>query len=401
MKLVNRKFEIVELSPNDLKEYEKNNKSHSEHQISILVQIMDKFGQTNDVLIDENNVILAGHARLLAVKKLGWSKLRCKRFLDLTENEKKTYRIADNRVGELAETNWSFLKEEYLDLKDTNTGLEYLTGYNEEDFNFLQEEKEVVEDDYEPPEEIKTDIKQGDIIKLGKHKLMCGDSTKEEDVKKLMNENKVDLVVTDPPYNVDYGKKNEYLNTIGKGNHIQTDIKNDNIKDFKQFCTNFLKIIPYNDYNSIYCFISGKELHNLILAFKEAELYYSQDLKWIKNNHVLGRLDYNPKSENIIYGWRNHHKFYGDFSTDVIECNKPNKSDLHPTMKPIELLSKLILNSSKEEMNVYDCFGGSGSTLIACEQTNRNCYMMELEPHYCEVICQRFEKLTGKTREYE
>jgi DNA modification methylase len=170
--------------------------------------------------------------------------------------------------------------------------------------------------------------------------------------------------------------------------------KNDKAVDIVALVCDFLSIIPLADFNTVYVFTSGKSIAEMILAFKDSECYYSQDLKWIKNNHVLGRLDYNTKSENIIYGWKGKHEFYGGFQTDVLFFDKPNNSDLHPTMKPIELLKTLLTHGSRENENVYDGFGGSGSTLIACEQTKRKCFMMELDPKYCSVIIERWENLT-------
>jgi len=206
------------------------------------------------------------------------------------------------------------------------------------------------------------------------------------------------MVLTDPPYGVDYSAKNEFLNKLDKGNCVQKDIENDNITDYLQFFTDMFESIKtvINDYNTLYVFMSGAELHNLRIALEKTEGKWSDYLVWVKNNHVLGRKDYNAKLEFCMYGWFNHHKFYGEFNTNVLEFDKPLKNDLHPTMKPIPLLAKLIQDGTKENMNVLDLFGGSGSTLIACEQTQRNCYMMELDPEYCQVIINRWEEYTGQ-----
>lgn len=252
--------------------------------------------------------------------------------------------------------------------------------------------------DVEPEDNnsIETDIQQGDLFQLGKHMLKCGDCT---DNKYYNFINKpIDMLLTDPPYGVDYSSKNKFLNSLDGGDRNEKPIQNDSIEDYRTFFYNFLtNTSPFlNDYNTTYIFMSGLELHNLRLAFEESGYKFSSYLVWLKNNHTLSRMDYNPKVEYCLYGWKNHHKFYGDFSTDVLEFDKPHTSKLHPTMKPIDLLVKLINDGSPQNGTVLDVFGGSGSTLIACEQTNRACYMMEYDPQYCQVIINRWEELTGK-----
>ena len=206
----------------------------------------------------------------------------------------------------------------------------------------------------------------------------------------------VDLLLTDPPYGVDYSGKNQFLNAIDKGNRIQKDIINDNIEDYREFFGNFLEPIPFSEYNSFYITISGLKLFELTQALLDKNYKISQHIIWVKNNHVLGRQDYANKHEFLIYGWKQKHKFYGPFQTTIWEIAKPQKNELHPTMKPLELMQTPILNSTKKDMLVYDPFLGSGSTLIACEQTGRICYGMELDPGYIDVIIQRWENYTGK-----
>ena len=209
---------------------------------------------------------------------------------------------------------------------------------------------------------------------------------------------KVNLVLTDPPYGIDYSNKNAFLNRIDKGNRVQKAIINDSIEDYEEF---FYKIFDnikdhLSENNICYIFMLGKELHHLRIAFDKAGFHWNDYLIWVKNNHVLGRNDYNCKAEYIMYGWFKKHKFYGDFNVNVLEFKKLQKGDLHPTMKPIDLLAKLIKDGSRGGDIVLDLFGGSGSTLIACEQTERRCLMMELDPKYCDVIIKRWETLTGK-----
>lgn len=264
-----------------------------------------------------------------------------------------------------------------------------------------EEDTESKEEDLE---DIKLDItresiiKKGDLIELGKHRVLCGDCTNKEEVDRLLDYRTVDMILTDPPYGVDYAGKNEFLNTIynssgnDKGNRIETDIMNDDIADYRKFFNEFLSVIEFSEYNTIYIFMLGSELHNLRLAFDDTGIKWSDYLIWLKNNHVLSRKDYNMKHEFIVYGWKGKHKFYGSFSTTVIECNKNMKNDLHPTMKPVLLLEKLIADGSTRGMIIYDGFLGSGSTIIACDNTGRICYGLEIDEHYCDIIIDRYCK---------
>jgi DNA modification methylase len=236
---------------------------------------------------------------------------------------------------------------------------------------------------------------------------MCGDSTSAEDVAKLMDGEKADMVFTDPPYNVNYSDKNKFLNAIDHGTIVQEDIQNDNMVDDETarkklwepaFCN---MAENADEYCSLYVTMPQGGAHMMMMMAAAACWKVKHELIWVKNHHVLGRTDYYYKHEPILFGWKEKHKFYGkgEFDKSVWEIPKPQKSDLHPTMKPIRLIANAILNSSKENDLVLDLFGGSGSTLIACEQLNRKCYMMELEPKYIDVIIARWEKFTGRKAE--
>ncbi len=246
--------------------------------------------------------------------------------------------------------------------------------------------------------EAKYQINKGDIWQLGNHRLMCGDSTEEGKLGDLMDNTPVDLLLTDPPYGVSYSEKNQFLNSIDKGNKVQENIVNDEIKDMNTFLTESLeKIKPLMaETSAAYIFFAGKTLRYLLNSLDKLDFKLHQILAWVKNNHVLGRTDYASKHELIVYGWFNKHKFYGCFSPSTLEFDKPLKSDLHPTMKPIDLLEYITKNSSEENMVVLDPFAGSGSTLIACENSKRKCYTMEIDPFYCSVIIERWEKYTNK-----
>jgi len=274
-----------------------------------------------------------------------------------------------------------------------------------------------------------TVVQPGDLIEMGKHRLLCGDSRDPDNLARLMGKRKIDMVMIDPPYGVDYSGKNEYLNKFDKGNRIQKDIRNDRDpgeeRDYRAwFAGYFLAIRPYlASNNTVYTFMAGQELHNLRFAFEDAGYKWGDYLVWVKNNHVLGRKDYNARHEFIMYGWHGRHKFYGGFQTTVLEYDKPQRSDLHPTMKPVELCADLILHGTKrggvlfdgdagsgaarfdaelskedEALIVQDGFMGSGTTLIACQKTGRACYGAELDPHYCDVAVARWLAFTGNNK---
>lgn len=266
-----------------------------------------------------------------------------------------------------------------------------------EDVAEEEEPQEATEDDFdEATEEIEAKVKFGEVWQLGEHRLMCGDSTKEECIKKLMGEEKAEMWLTDPPYNVAYeGKTKEKLK-----------IDNDNMSSnvFRAFLVS--AFVGARDVlcegASFYIWFASREHINFEGALNDVGLFARQELVWAKNVMVLGRQDYQWKHEPCLYGWKEgrSHRWFNDRSqTTILEFNKPSRNGEHPTMKPIPLFAYLIKNSSKEGDLVLDNFGGSGTTLIACEQLNRKCRMMEFDPHYCDVIIARWEKLTGKKAE--
>lgn len=346
---------------------------------------------------DGKYVVIGGNMRLRILQDLGEKEVPCKIIAEDTSVDKlRAYTIKDNTSG--GEWDWDDLANEWDADELDSWGLETPEGWGEE-----EQEEEAQEDDFdEAKDDVPTICKRGDIWQLGEHRLMCGDSTDATDVALLMNGDKADLFITDPPYGVSYSEKNAYLNSIAPANRIQVPIKNDTMteeqtfefwkKVFKQAHDNTKDVMSY------YCFGAQRgDLLLLLLALKESELQPKHGLVWVKNNHVLGRCDYNYKHEPITYGWKPNgtHIFYGGFCTSVLEFAKPQKSELHPTMKPVPLIAQLITNSSKEGDSVLDLFGGSGTTLIAAEQLHRKCYMMELDEHYCDVIIARWEKFTG------
>lgn len=238
-------------------------------------------------------------------------------------------------------------------------------------------------------------IKKGDLIALGDHLLLCGDATDKSSVEKLLADKKIKLILTDVPYGVAYV---ESKNCFAKSKKDRKIIANDQVQSeqsYKQFTQQWLEIVkPFlSPKNTYYIFNSDRMLFALKNALDDSNFKFCQLLIWVKNHAVIGRMDYLPQHELIVYGWYGTHQFFKSKDKSVLVFPKPNKSPLHPTMKPISLLRHLILNSSQIGDYVYDCFGGSGSTLIACEQTKRKCLMVEIDPEYCQVIIDRFKKL--------
>ena len=375
---------------NELKPYENNARTHSEEQLELLVNSINEFGFVAPVIIDENNVILVGHGRTEAAKRAGLTEVPYRRITHLTEDQKRAYILADNKLSDMAGWDLQLLD---FELEAINLDMT-LFGFEEPERNDI----ELDEDDFDLDAEAekKPTAKQGDLYKLGRHYLMCGDSTNEDHVHRLMQGTTADLVVTDPPYNVDYEGRTEDKLTIENDNMSEAD-----------FMT-FLEAAFYNMSNALkeggafYVWHALKTVVQFIVALQDQGLEVKQQIVWNKNTMTLGRQDYQWKHEPCLYGWKNgaSHYFTDDRKqTTVIDENKPARNDLHPTMKPINLIGQLIQNSSRKGEVVLDLFGGSGSTLIACEGLDRTCYMMEYDPKYCDVIIQRYEQLTGRKAE--
>ena len=390
-------MEIVNKKVLDLIPYINNSRTHSEEQVNQIVASINEFGFTNPLLIDENDNIIAGHGRLLASKKLNMEEVPCIVLSGLTEAQKKAYIIADNKLALNAGWDDELLKLELENLKELDFDIS-LTGFNIDELDdVLGEEQEVEEDDFDctPPEEPKS--KLGDIYQLGNHRLMCGDSTKEEDVAKLMNGVKADMVFTDPPYGV------SYTGGVIHGNKINTDhkrkmLKNDDVDIYSDFIPLLNKVI---DDGAIYIFYATCNSYELLKPLKENDIELNSIIVWNKINTGYADMNsnYKNKYEPCVYCKRKGHKlnFVGPTTENTVwDIEKDRDNKLHPTQKPIKVPARAISNSSNISGKVLDLFGGSGSTLIACEQLNRNCYMMELDPKYIDVIIQRWETFTGQ-----
>ena len=423
-------MEIKNIRVKDLKPY-KNNPRINDNAVPAVAASIKEFGFKVPIVIDTKYVIVCGHTRYKAALQLGLETVPCVVADDLSEKQIKAFRLADNKVGELATWDMDLLNAELEDLPDIDMS----------DFGFELETEDILEegeeDEYNLDEGLEQELRvhRGEIWRLGKHRLMCGDSTTAKDVAKLMDGELADMVLTDPPYNVNYGDANKMRKKVDASRKDRT-IMNDNMDDdlfheflFKAFANMNVAI---KDGGAFYVWYASREVINFSRALAEAGLTVKQELIWAKNAIVLGRQDYQWKHEPCLYGWKEGaaHYFIDDrtqstviedehpefkkmhkdelvalledvfsdkVSTTVIHEDKPARSELHPTMKPIKLMARMIKNSSKQGELVLDLFGGSGSTLIAAEQLNRRCNIMEFDEKYATVIVDRWEKLTDET----
>lgn len=391
MKLV----EIEKLIP-----YVNNARTHSPEQILKLRSSLREFGFINPVIIDDEYNVIAGHGRIMAAKEEKIEKVPCV-FVDyLTEAQKKAYILADNRMALDAGWDEELLKIELEALQDEAFDIG-LTGFNEEELNDIFKDEvisEVDEDDFDLSTALEkaSFVQKGDIWKVGRHTLMCGDATSKDDVEKLMDGQKANLIITDPPYNVAF-KSSDGLS-----------IKNDKMakEDFYQFLLasfqNMAGVLEKG--GAAYVFHADTEGINFRKAFIDAGFHLSGVCIWVKNALVLGRSDYQWQHEPVLYGFLQNGRHYwskqaGRSQTTLWHFDKPKKNANHPTSKPLDLLAYPIGNSSQENAIIIDTFGGSGSTLMACEKTNRICKTMELDEKYASVILRRFVENTGNEKE--
>jgi DNA modification methylase len=391
----------IELWPIDrLRAYERNPRTHSEAQVDQIAASMIEFGWTNPVLVDEQGGVLAGHGRLLAARKLGLAEVPVIRFEQFSEAQKRAYRIGDNQLALNSTWDEPLLAEETGWLRDEKFDLDLL-GFDATELERLlaiadgEGEPDDAEDEVpEPPEQPVS--KSGDLWVLGNHRLLCGDATVLADVERVLGGQLADMCFTDSPYNVDYA--NSPKDKL-RGKH--RPILNDNLgSGFEAFlydaCVNVLSVTK----GAVYWCMSSSELDTLQRAFRAAGGRWSTFVIWAKNTFTLGRADYQRQYEPILYGWKDgadHYWCGARDQGDVWFFDKPVRNDLHPTMKPVALVERAIRNSSKSRDIVLDPFGGSGSTLIACEKTGRQARLIELDPQYCDVIVRRFRDYAGKT----
>lgn len=417
-----KKHQIVYMKVEDL-QLNARNPRFNDKAVDTVAKSIEKYGFKNPLIVDTNNVVYCGNTRLKAARKLGIEEVPCIIADDLTEQQIREYALLDNKTNEIADWDMELLEEELkeLSLEEFNLDWEIPT---------IEEEKEPQEDEYDVDNTLEDmeepRCKQGEIWKLGRHTLMCGDSTNPEDVKKLMAEEAADMVMTDPPYNVAISNS--------KGMKIENDDMDN--EDFKEFLLKAFENLEASlkEGGAFYVWYASRNHIPFEAALKEHGLTVRQQLIWNKSSFVFGRQDYHWKHEPCLYGWKEgaSHYFVDDrtqstiiedknidlkklkkeellklleeiysdkVSTTVIDEDKVIVNSLHPTMKPIRLIARLIKNSSRPGELVLDLFGGSGSTLIACEQIDRRCKIVEYDPKYASVIIDRWEQFTGKKAE--
>jgi site-specific DNA-methyltransferase (adenine-specific) len=426
--------EVKDLKLSEIRPYE-NNPRNNDEAVEYVANSIKEFGFKVPIVVDSEGVIVAGHTRYKAAKQLGLESVPCVVADDLTDEQVKAFRIADNKVAEIATWDYEALNIELgeiigIDMEDF--------GFSELEFDEDHDEIDLVDED-EYTDQVDDPIcKKGDIWMLGEHRLMCGDSTDAEQVYRLMNGEKADMLLTDPPYNVSLGynmsvEEAKALNRRTDGLVVENDSFN-SPEEFQEFLLNALKNAEQimRDGAAFYVWHSSNWAEQFFTASRKAGLRIRQCLVWNKNTFAMGRQDYQWKHEPCLYGWKEGaaHYFIDDrtqstvfedskpdikkmkksemqqllekifsdkVSTTIIDEDKPSRSEEHPTMKPLKLMGRQIANSSKKGWIILDLFGGSGSTMMACEQLGRRCYTMEIDPHYCDVIIDRWQRLTGKT----
>ncbi len=392
-----------------LKPAEYNPRSISERELTKLTDSIRAFGFVDPVIVNADNTVIGGHQRIKAAERIGMSEVPCVR-VDIPKDREQALNLALNRIsGEWDMDRLAVLLEQ-LDAESRK-----LSGFDEQEITEALNRllKQPMEDEYDPvlPENPKT--KTGEMYQLGNHRLLCGDSTSPEAFDRLLEGNKADMCFTDPPYNMGY---------IGGSGKRRKKIANDEMPrdEFVAFLRKVMANLVANVTGAFYVCMSYGELHSLWQAFTDAGGHWQGYIVWAKQRFTLGGSDYQHQSEPImhglseeesskldetndaealpiLYGWTRHAWYGGRKQGDVWFFDRPTKSPEHPTMKPVRLCAKAIMNSAPQDGIVLDCFGGSGSTLIAAEQVERRCYMIEMDPAYCDVIVDRWEKFTGRS----
>ena len=394
-----KNLQVVTWPVEKLIPYARNARTHSDEQVAQIAASIAEFGWTNPILAGADGIVIAGHARLQAARKLGMTEVPVIVLDHLNETQRRALVLADNRLALNAGWDEAMLRVELESLQDGDFNLDVVGFSDAELEELLRDPEQVTEgqtDEDTVPETPETAVTvPGDAWRLGSHRLLCGDSTQMESVEKVLAGGLADMAFFDPPYNVNYGATMK-----DKLRGKARPIKNDNLGEgFGQFlkdaCINVLAVTK----GAVYICMSSSELHTLHRAFTEAGGHWSTFVIWAKNTFTMGRSDYQRQYEPILYGWKDgtDHFWCGARDQgDVWFIKKPVSNDLHPTMKPVELVERALRNSSKSRDTVLDPFGGSGSTLIACERTGRQARLIELDPKYCDVIIRRWQDHAGQ-----
>jgi DNA modification methylase len=384
--------------------YARNARTHSDEQVAQIAASIAEFGWTNPIVAGSDGIVIAGHARLQAARKLGMTEVPVIVLDHLNETQRRALVLADNRLALNAGWDEEMLRVELTALEEEGFNLD-VVGFTDAELEDLLRDADTVtpggtDEDAVPEAPESAVTAPGDVWLLGDHRLLCGDSVQLDVVEKVLAGGLADMVFTDPPYNVNYGATMK-----DKLRGKKRKIANDNLGDgFEQFlrdvCANLLALTK----GAIYVCMSSSELHTLHRAFTESGGHWSTFVIWAKNTFTMGRSDYQRQYEPILYGWKvgtDHFWCGARDQGDVWLVKKPVANDLHPTMKPVELVERAVRNSSKSRDTVLDPFGGSGSTLIACERSGRQARLIELEPKYCDVIVRRFQEYAGKVATLE
>jgi site-specific DNA-methyltransferase (adenine-specific) len=386
-----KSLKIEYLNIDDIKPYDKNARKHTNFDVDKIADSISQFGFNDPIGVwGKENLIVEGHGRLMAAKKLGFDKVPVIRLDELSDEERKAYALAHNQTALNSDWDFDLLNSEIHEISDID-----MSKFGFDMAQFEEETPDAVEDDYDIDQAVPSKVKSGEVWVLGAHRLMCGDSTKAEDVSKLVgggSEKLVNLYITDPPYNIDYtGKTKDALK-----------ISNDKMDEssFRQFLSDSFSAADsvMKPGAAFYIWHADSEGYNFRGACEDIGWKVRECLIWSKDLFTLGRQDYQWQHEPCLYGWsEGSHKWYSDRKqTTVLEFDRPKRSEMHPTMKPVPLFDYLIKNSSNKGDIVLDSFGGSGTTIIACEQNGRRGYLMEIDPKYCDVIIDRWESLTGQ-----
>lgn len=397
-----RDLDVVWQSVTALTPYARNSRTHSDEQVAQVAASIKEFGWTNPILIDEEGSIIAGHGRLQAAQRLGESNVPTITLTGLTDAQKRAYVIADNKLALNAGWDNEMLAVEISELIEEGFDLD-LTGFGADEIDSLlangnKIDEGLIDDDEVPELQEDTVSKLGDVWMLGRHRLVCGDSCSSEVIEKLMEGDTADMVFTDPPWNVNYGAN------LANGKYKGRKILNDHMAtdDWQQFCDDIANslFICTKAGAPIYVVMSAQEWPVIDGSLRRAGFHWSSSIIWAKDTLVISRKDYHTQYEPIWYGWNADAARLVELKdrkqSDVWQMERPKRSDLHPTTKPIELVERAINNSAKDGGIVLDLFGGSGSTLIASEKTGRSCRMVELDPKYADVIVRRWQEYTGE-----
>lgn len=393
------RLKIEYLTPQELQPYANNAKEHPDAQVEQIMNSIKDFDFSDPIGVWGDNEVVEGHGRLMAALRLGLKEVPVIRLDHLSDEQRRAYMLAHNQTT--MTSGWNFEK---LDLERAGIKEIDLTRFGFEPIQHLDAAEDDGYDFDTSRPEPKT--QRGQVWMLGNHRLMCGDSSNEADLDTLMGGGIIKLVFTDPPYGVAIGDKNKMLDTFSKAGRITQNIENDTLGtealyDLLLRAFSNLKSHCADDCSYYVTSLQDGEIGlMMMMMMRDAGLEVRHNLIWEKSSATfsMGKLDYDYKHEPIFYTWTKRHKFYGkgQCKNTVWQFPKPKKCDLHPTMKPVELVAECLLNSSAEGDLVADIFGGSGTTLIACEQLGRKCYMMELDPHYCDIIIDRWEQSTGE-----